>query len=162
MINLVRCDDRLIHGQCMTKIVQHFFIKEIIVVDDFTANNSIMKLVFEKAVPPSMKARVYTIDNCIEKIREAINNETPTLILFKSPLVAKELYAKLEKLPKSLMVGPISKKTGGKEANFGTYLTKEEVEAVEHLVVEKKVDVYFQILPDQKRFGWDDVKVKLM
>ena len=39
MINLIRCDDRLIHGQCMTRLVQHYFIKNIIVIDEFTATN---------------------------------------------------------------------------------------------------------------------------
>ena len=34
MINLIRCDDRLIHGQCMTRLVQHYFIKNIIVIDE--------------------------------------------------------------------------------------------------------------------------------
>ena len=40
MINLIRCDDRLIHGQCMTRLVQHYFIKNIIVIDEFTATNT--------------------------------------------------------------------------------------------------------------------------
>ena len=39
MINLIRCDDRLIHGQCMTRLVQHYFIKNIIVIDEFTPTN---------------------------------------------------------------------------------------------------------------------------
>ena len=43
MINLIRCDDRLIHGQCMTRLVQHYFIKNIIVIDEFTATNPTMK-----------------------------------------------------------------------------------------------------------------------
>ena len=58
MICLVRCDDRLIHGQCMTVIVKAYDIQEIIVVDEFTATNAILKTVFKTAVPPSMKADI--------------------------------------------------------------------------------------------------------
>ncbi|MEG1462889.1 MAG: PTS sugar transporter subunit IIB [Anaerorhabdus sp.] len=161
MINLVRCDDRLIHGQCMTKIVQHFFIKEIIVIDDFTANNAVLKLVFEKAVPPSMKAAVYRIDNCEEAIRSSITNDIGTLILFRSPLIAEKLYDLIDELPKTFMIGPVAKKAGGKEANFGTYLSKEEIESLARMV-DKNIEPYFQILPEQKRFNWDDVKGKLI
>lgn len=161
MINLIRCDDRLIHGQCMTKIVQHYFIKQIIVVDDFTATNSVLKLVFEKAVPPSMKASVYTVDQCAEAISAAIENNIETLILFRSPLVAESLYDLIDNLPKTFMIGPISKKAGGKEANFGTYLIPSEIEALERMV-SKDIIPYFQILPEQKRFEWNDVKPKLI
>ena len=41
MISLVRCDDRLIHGQCMTKIVKDYDIKKIMVIDEFTALNPV-------------------------------------------------------------------------------------------------------------------------
>ena len=47
MINLIRCDDRLIHGQCMTRLVQHYKINHIIVVDEFTANDPTMKMVIK-------------------------------------------------------------------------------------------------------------------
>ena len=43
MISLVRCDDRLIHGQCMTVIVKAYDIQEIIVVDQFTATNAVLE-----------------------------------------------------------------------------------------------------------------------
>ena len=41
MIVLARCDDRLIHGQCMTVIVQEYDIRSIIIVDNETAENPI-------------------------------------------------------------------------------------------------------------------------
>ena len=41
MLTLIRCDDRLIHGQCMTVIVKDYDIERILVVDDFTATNPI-------------------------------------------------------------------------------------------------------------------------
>ena len=75
MIALVRCDDRLIHGQCMTVIVKAYDIKEIIVVDEFTATNAILKTVFKTAVPPSMKADVFTVPDALPKIKEALTND---------------------------------------------------------------------------------------
>ena len=49
MINLIRCDDRLIHGQCMTRLVQHYFIKNIIVIQFILQAGNIMSIGFEKA-----------------------------------------------------------------------------------------------------------------
>lgn len=87
MINLIRCDDRLIHGQCMTRLVQHYFIKHIIVIDEFTATNSTMKYVVEKIAMPGMKNDVYTVEEAIDPIREAIADKVRTMIVFRFPLL---------------------------------------------------------------------------
>lgn len=89
MVVLVRCDDRLIHGQCMTVIIQHYAVKRIIVVDDFTANNPILKTVFKSAAPPSIETDVFTVDASAAKIASALSDDVRTLVLMKSPLVYK-------------------------------------------------------------------------
>ena len=92
MINLIRCDDRLIHGQCMTRLVQHYFIKNIIVIDEFTATNPTMKYVVEKIAMPGMKNEVYTVDQAADPIREAINSKVGTMIVFRFPAIARTLF----------------------------------------------------------------------
>ena len=106
MINLIRCDDRLIHGQCMTRLVQHYFIKNIIVIDEFTATNPTMKYVVEKIAMPGMKNEVYTVDQAADPIREAINSKVGTMIVFRFPAIARTLFDQVPELPKSLMIGP--------------------------------------------------------
>lgn len=160
MINLIRCDDRLIHGQCMTRIVQHYFIRDILVVDEFTATNPIMKLVFEKAVPPSMKAEVYTVKDAVEPIRKAISDSSQTLVLFRNPAIYAELLELLPELPKSMMIGPVAKRENAREANTGTYITPQEASVIAKLC-DQGVEVYFQIIPDQKRYSWDEVRKKI-
>ena len=63
MIVFIRCDDRLIHGQCKTKIIPLNKITRVIGVDDATAANPMLKRIFEMAapqapkVPPSFKMK---------------------------------------------------------------------------------------------------------
>lgn len=91
MITLVRCDDRLIHGQTMTVVVKINHIQDIIVVDDLTASNSILKAVFKTAVPANMNAGVYTVDEAVSKIKTALTNDVPTLVLMKTPITYRAL-----------------------------------------------------------------------
>lgn len=105
MLTLVRCDDRLIHGQCMTVIIKEYDIERILVVDDFTAKNSILKTVFQKAMPPEIKGNVYTIKDSVQEITEAMNNNERTLLLMKSPIV----YRDLRKEVANLKVDPMSR-----------------------------------------------------
>jgi len=161
MINLIRCDDRLIHGQCMTRLVPHYKIKHILVIDEFTATNPVMRMVFEKVAMPGMKNDVFTLDTAIETIKTAVTNDVSTMIVFRFPLIAKDLFEKIENLPKSLMVGPVQKRDDALTVQNGTYCTKEELLMFDELA-KAGVDVFFQVVPDMKRLDWDEVRGKLL
>ena len=160
MINLIRVDDRLIHGQCMTRLVQHYSIKHIIVVDEFTATNSIMKLVIEKSAMPGMKNEVFTVDNSFEPIQKAVSDDSSTMVVFRFPVVAKEIFDHVEGLPKNLMVGPVQKRDDATTIIDGTYCTKEEMSVFDYLEDHHQVDVFFQVVPDMKRTEWKDIRNK--
>lgn len=159
MITLVRCDDRLIHGQCMTVIVKAYDIQEIIVVDEFTATNTVLRTVFKTAVPPSMKADVFTIPDALPKISEALANNVKTMVLMKSPIVYLELLKAMDELPKELNVGPMTKRKNTVSVHPAINLTAEEGAAVKE-AVGMGAHVYFRQVPDQALIEWDDVKDK--
>lgn len=157
MIKLVRCDDRLIHGQTMTVVVKVNHIQNIIVVDDLTAKNSILKAVFKTAVPANMNAGVYTVEESIPKIKEALENDKETLLLMKTPITYKELLDRIPEIPLELNVGPVSKRKGTIEVHSCAHLLPEEAEAVKD-VVARGAHVYFQQIPSQPLVEWEDVK----
>lgn len=161
MINLIRCDDRLIHGQCMTRLVQHFKINHIIVVDEFTANDPTMKMVIQMIAMPGLKNDVYDLENSIEPIKAAINDNVGTMIVFRFPSIAKELFDRIEGLPKSLMIGPVVKRDDTITVQNGTYLTQKEVEEMTYLHDDLGVDVHFQVVPDMKRIDFKTFKASL-
>ncbi|WWR16715.1 PTS sugar transporter subunit IIB [Lachnospiraceae bacterium JLR.KK008] len=159
MIALVRCDDRLIHGQCMTVIVKSYDIQEIIVVDDFTATNAVLKTVFKTAVPSNMKADVFTIQDSLPKIKEALTNDVRTMVLMKSPIVYVELLKAMDELPKELNVGPMTKRKGSIAVHPAINLIQSEGDAVKE-AVSMGAHVYFRQVPEQALIEWDEVKDK--
>lgn len=159
MIVLVRCDDRLIHGQCMTVIVKEYDIKEIIVVDNFTATNAVLKTVFRSAVPSTMKADVFTVTDSIPKIKEALTNDVRTMVLMKSPLVYVELLKAMDDLPKELNVGPMTNRKGSTSITPAINLMPDEAEAVKE-AVGMGAHVYFRQVPEQPLVEWEQVKDK--
>lgn len=159
MLTLVRCDDRLIHGQCMTVIVKHYDIQEIIVVDDFTATNSILRTVFRTAVPSSMKADVFTVTDSVPKIRESMNNNVKTLVLMKDPTVYLKLLESMEEFPKELNVGPMTNRKGAISVHPAIHITQLEGDAIKEAVA-LGAHVYFRQIPEQQTVEWEDVKQK--
>lgn len=128
MICLVRSDERLIHGQCMQFIVSDYSIKNIIVVDDVTATNVLLKSIFQNAVPKAIQARVYTVSESLPVIQEALNSNENTLLLMKNPRTYISLFEQIDGLPKSLNVGPQMARNGIKCVDYAT-LAPEDVEA---------------------------------
>lgn len=157
MIALVRCDDRLIHGQCMTVIVKEYDIQTILVVDDITATNPILKSVFTAAVPDTMKARVLTVDQAAPKIEEALNNDERTMVLMKTPEVYCQLLEKAPDIPKDLNIGPMSARKGAIDVHPAIHLLPKEGEAVKKAVA-AGAHVWFRQVPGQPIIEWDEVK----
>ena len=141
MICLVRTDERLIHGQCMQFIVSDYQIRRIIVVDDMTATNPILKSIFQTAVPKTITANVYTVAESINVIEEAKTDDVITLLLMKNPRTYLKLIDQIKDLPMSLNIGPQMAKNGIKCVDYAT-LHPEDIEACKQLT-EKNVRVYF-------------------
>lgn len=141
MICLVRCDERLIHGQCMQFIVSDYSIKKIIVVDDMTATNTLLKSIFQNAVPKAIQARVYTVNESISVIKEAIHDNENTLLLMKNPRTFISIFEQVEEIPKSLNIGPQMARNGIKCVDYAT-LHPEDVEAC-RILTDKGIRVYF-------------------
>ena len=128
MICLVRSDERLIHGQCMQFIVSDYSIKNIIVVDDMTATNALLKSIFFFFLPKAIQARVYTVEEAIPVIKEAVESSENTLLLMKNPRTYIMIFEQVGGLPKSLNIGPQMARNGIKCVDFAT-LHPEDVEA---------------------------------
>ncbi|MEG0240417.1 PTS sugar transporter subunit IIB [Anaerorhabdus sp.] len=141
MICLVRSDERLIHGQCMQFIVSDFSIKTILVVDDSTATNPILKSIFQTAVPQAITANVYTLQEAIPFIKDAVTNSENTLLLMKNPRTLVPILEQVEGVKQELNIGPQMARNGVKCADFAT-LHPEDIEACKKLT-DMGVRVYF-------------------
>ncbi len=141
MISLIRCDERLIHGQCMQFIVSDYSIKRILVVDNATAMNPVLKTIFTTAVPKALKADVYTVDQATEEIKGAVTDSTNTLLLMKNPRTLVQLRRNVSDLPNELNIGPQMARDGIKCVDFAT-LHQEDVEACKELAADG-VRIYF-------------------
>ncbi len=161
MICLIRCDDRLIHGQCIFRVLNDYKVRRILLIDDMTASNPTLRNIYVLAAPPGVKTEVLTTQGAVEKITGAIKDDVSTLILFKHPGVALELYSGIDDLKKELNIGPMSNRSGTKKVTMFSHLTSEEIRDLEKLH-EFGVRVYFQQVNDEKATEWKDVRKELL
>lgn len=156
-VEVLRCDDRLIHGQCIVRVLNDYKIDHIILVDEFTASNPVMSNIYKMSVPPTVKLETYTVERAVDEIEEAAKRDEKTLVLVKDPVVALELQKKTTKLPKALNIGPMSNRKQTIKITFFSFLLDKEREACEQLS-NLGVRVYFQQVPGEKEIEWNEVK----
>lgn len=93
-IQLLRIDDRLIHGQVAITWAKDTRISRIIVVSDEVAANPIQKALLSQAAPPDVKAHVVTLDKLIEVYFHPLFLNVKVMLLFTNPADVVSIYEK--------------------------------------------------------------------
>lgn len=133
-INVVRIDDRLIHGQIVTKWIAEAHATKIMVVDDKAANDNMQQMLLKFATPSSIELDILSKSDAIKVMNEDQTN-TNVLMLIRTPKDAVDLV-ELGFKPKSIVVGNISnsKSTVGRTQLLDyIYVEPQDVEALKAL-----------------------------
>ena len=159
MIVFIRCDDRLIHGQCQTKIIPLNKITRVIGVDDATATNPMLKRIFEMAAPQGVKVTVHTFDDALTPIRKCMINEKRTLIITRRPSTLLKIYQAVPDLVKTVNVANIPKEKDGFWVRRDIWINEEELAALKELD-QLGISIQFQQFPGdgQPELYFKDIK----
>src|ERR1700690_3540798 len=83
-IQLIRIDDRLIHGQVVVGWVKALGIQRLVVVNDAIAKNTMQKTLMEMAVPAGLKVSFYSVADAVPACRQE-GEKVRGLLLFSNP-----------------------------------------------------------------------------
>lgn len=159
-ITLVRVDDRVIHGQIVTRWAREKNCDEIIAVDDKIASNKILAMVIKNATPPGIKSNIYTVENAIPKILEAKDSKRNYFLIVKTPTTLVKLIEKGCNFIKEVNFGPVSARPNTKTVGPNASLTNDEIDACEKLN-QMGINITFQLVPDSKPHKWSDLRKNL-
>ena len=153
-ITVLRCDDRLIHGQCIVKVLNDYKIDYIILVDAFTASNPVMSNIYKMSVPPNVHLDVASAQSAIALIEQA--ERVVSVHWFGKGSdhrfgASEELYRAAE----GFEYRPMSNRKGTKKATYFSYLLDSEAAACEELHA-MGIRVYFQQVPGEKEMEWKE------
>lgn len=150
MIEFVRIDDRLIHGQVATTWLKTQAIEQAIVISDKLAGEPIQKTVLEVAAPEGVKVHLFSTGQFIE-----IYHKNPikrrTMLVFTNPMeVLRCLDGGVE--IKHLNVGGM-KYGPGKEKLTKAVAVDQDDKATFKKLMEQGVDVEIQMVPNDKKLN---------
>lgn len=131
-ITVMRIDDRLIHGQIVTKWIDYANAKKIIVADDKAAGDPMQQMLLKLAVPSGVKLDILTKADALKSIREDTSSMN-VLLMVRNPKEANSLLDMGLKID-TINVGNISNsksETGRKKMLDFIYLEQQDVEELQ-------------------------------
>lgn len=148
-IELVRIDDRLIHGQVATTWLKDFNIEQVIIVDDEVSNNEMKKNMALIAAPTGIKVHIFEVDKFINIIK---NNEIKrkTLLLFTNPSDLKKVVDNYSQISK-VYVGGMRASENKIKISKAVYVSEDEKRIFQELSL-KGIELIVQTVPrDEKK-----------
>jgi fructose-specific PTS system IIB component len=131
-INLVRIDDRLIHGQVVTTWIKNYNIEQILVINDKVAQDKVQQSVLTMSAPPEVKVLVFGVDKFIEVLKKTEIKKSTMLILTNSVDVNRLVQSGLSL--EKLNVGGMRMQPGRTALSRAVSVTPEEEQAFRQLI----------------------------
>ena len=156
MISFVRIDDRMIHGQTVTRWAVEYPCDGIIAVNDAAASNPVLKSAYKSAAPDK-KTFVWTMDHFKEKADTVLSSKSRYFLITKNPLDMAEILVDFGFVPddvKTVIVGPCNDRPGAVKLGNNQSITQEEADALER-ISKKGYEVEFRLIPDKGIGTWD-------
>lgn len=128
IINLVRIDDRLIHGQVTTVWTKEAKAERIIIVSDEVANDQIRSALVKQAAPPGIKVSVVSIDKAAAVYKNPKYEHDTVFYLFTNPTDILRLVNAGVAI-KEVNIGGMSFKEGKKQITKAVSVDENDISA---------------------------------
>ena len=159
MISFIRVDDRIIHGQIVTRWSKEFPCDGIVAVNDKAAKTPVLAKSFKAST--DKKVFVWTKEHWKEKAETVKNSAKKYFLITKNPvdmatiLVDQGFKCGID----TVIVGPCNDREGAVKLGNNQSITQEEADAFER-ISKAGYKIKFALLPDVSIGTWDDFKGK--
>lgn len=150
-VELVRIDDRLIHGQVATTWTRNYEIEQILIINDEAKNDPVQHSVANFAVPPGVKVVIFGVRQFAEVMKKS-EIKKRTMLLFTNPIDIKFLVDEGLKI-KEVNAGGMRFKEGRKILEKAISVTDEEHQAFVDLMNEG-IHINVQMVPKDPRVDY--------
>lgn len=160
MITFMRVDDRIIHGQIITRWSKEFPCDGIIAVNDKAATTPVLKQSFKAST--DRKVFVWTKEEFKSKATKVLDSPSKYFLITKNPVDMKELLVDFGFVPsdvKRLVIGPCNDRPGATKLGQNQSITQEEADALE-AITNKGYTVEFALIQESSIGTWDKFRNK--
>lgn len=160
MISFIRVDDRIIHGQIVTRWSKEFPCDGIIAVNDKAATTPVLTQSFKAST--NKKVFVWTLEHFLEKADTVLKSDKRYFLVTKNPVDMKKILVDNKFIPsdvKRVVIGPCNDRPGAVKLGQNQSIIPEEAEAIEEMT-NAGYTVEFALLQETSIGTWDKFRSK--
>ncbi|EOS59862.1 PTS system, mannose-specific IIB component [Firmicutes bacterium M10-2] len=160
MITFMRVDDRIIHGQIITRWSKEYPCDGIIAVNDKAATTPVLAQSFKAST--DKKVFVWTKEHFKEVQEKVLNSPKRYFLITKNPVDMKEILVDMGFVPsdvKRLIIGPCNDRPGATKLGQNQSITQEEADALE-AITNAGYTVEFALLKETSIGEWPKFRSK--
>ena len=154
MISFIRVDDRIIHGQIVTRWSKEFPCDGIVAVNDKAATTPVLAKSFKAST--DKKVFVWTKEHWKEKAETVKNSAKKYFLITKNPIDMKEILVDDGFVPndiKTVIIGPCNDRPGATKLGNNQSITQEEAEALE-AIYQAGYEIEFALIKEASIGSW--------
>lgn len=160
MISFIRIDDRIIHGQIVTRWSKEYPCDGIVAVNDKAATTPVLAQSFKAST--NKKVFIWTMEEFLQKKDKVLNSEKNYFLITKNPVDMAKILVDEKVVPndvKRVVVGPCNDRPGSIKLGQNQSLIQEEAVACEAMT-NAGYDVYFALLEETAIGSWPKFRSK--
>ncbi|NLC96699.1 MAG: PTS sugar transporter subunit IIB [Erysipelotrichaceae bacterium] len=160
MITFVRVDDRIIHGQIVTRWAKEFPCDGIVAINDKAATTPVLKQSFVAST--DKKVFIWTNAEWDAKKQKVLESDKNYFLITKNPVDMAKILVDDGFVPgnvKRVVIGPANDRPGAIKLGQNQSITPEEAEACEKMT-NAGYDVYFALLEETAIGSWPKFRSK--
>ena len=155
MIEVLRIDDRLLHGQVVMKWLNMYSPDAIVVADDEASTNEIQKVALKMAKPNGMSLAIRSVDDAIDLINHEQTQNMKLFVVVRTTEGARRIVEKTSKTNIVNVGGMSAKKEGTKMVISGVHMTDSDIENI--LIIDHHVnEIDTRVVPTSKKKRFAD------
>lgn len=155
MVNLMRVDERLLHGQVAVTWVSNVNATSILIANDEVVKNEMAKMALKMAKPSGMKLAIRSIDDGAALLNDPRSQQIPIFVIVKTIQDAVRLCKKTDAI-KKVNIGGVKKKDDSKLIAAAVHVNDADIQSLKELsgLVE---NVEFRMVPSDSAKTVDEV-----
>ncbi len=158
-VELVRIDDRMIHGQVITTWVNKFNIEQILVVNDVVVNDPIQKAGIMMTAPSNIQIRIFGVDELLSLLKKTEIKKRTLIILINTDDALR--LAKNGLSFQVLNLGGLRAKENSRRFTKAIALNDQDVENLKE-ILSRGIDIQIQMIPKDELIYFKDLIEKEM
>ncbi len=157
MVELLRVDERLLHGQVAVTWISEISPDSILIANDEIMENEMAKMALRMVKPNGVNLAIRDIEGGAAVLNDPRAKNLKIFVIVKTMKDALRLIEKTDCIHK-VNIGGVKKKEGGKLVAAAVYLNDEDLDTLQQL--SSLVETEFKMIPSDKATSAKEVLSK--